>query len=65
MHGEAVNLILTLMRPTLSPPPSVPPRPHHLPHALAHSQLDLCKIGKECASNSFISQHVVQTDSEF
>ena len=45
---KAVNIILTLMSPTPSPPPAVLlPWPCHLPHALSYSQLDLLKIGKE------------------
>ena len=45
---KAVNIILTLMSPTPSPPPAVLlPRARHLPHALCHCQLDLRKIGKE------------------
>ena len=36
---KAVNIILTLMSPTPSPPAVLLPWPHHLPHALSHSQL--------------------------
>ena len=62
---KAVNIILTLIWPTPSPPPSVLlPWPCHLDHALSHCQLDLWKIGKECALESFISKHVVQTNCE-
>ena len=42
---KAVNIILTLMSPTPSPPAVLLPRPRHLPHTLSHSQLP--KIGKE------------------
>ena len=38
---KAVNIILTLMSPTPSPPAVLLPWPRHLPHALSHSQLDL------------------------
>ena len=54
------------MSPTPSPPPAVLlPQLCHLPHAFVTVSLISEKLEKKCASESFISKHVVQTHLKF